>query len=54
MDLSLEVVGVGDSLPARVVIGFAGVGEGTKLPVVIELLGLFKARSCNSASFWFA
>jgi len=54
LDLSLEVVGVGDSFPARVVIGLAGVGEGTKLAVVMELLGLFKALSCSSASFWFA
>ena len=59
MDLSpiteLAVVGVGESFPATVVMAFDTTGEGARLFAELrELLGLFRARSCNSASFWLA
>ena len=59
MDLSpiteLAVVGVGESFPATVVMAFDTAGEDARLLAELrELLGLFRARSCSSASFWLA
>ncbi len=59
MDLSLAVVGVGDSLPASVVMGLlATLGgpadketEERPTPPCCEEIGDFRARSCSSASF---
>ena len=56
MDLgSLELeVDTGDSLPAMVVIDLDTAGDTAIEDEEDERLGLLRARSCNSASFWLA
>ena len=53
----LAVVGVGDSFPATVVMALDTAGEEARprlLAELRELLGLLRALSCSSASFWLA
>ena len=53
----LAVVGVGDSFPATVVMALDTAGEDARpklLAELSELLGLLRALSWSSASFWLA